>query len=263
MADPQYDNFWNKAAPGMLDMAGGLYTRNLANNEAASRLAAARGPLYNQQVAGASGMLTQAGNFDPNAFAADRFKEQQALLNPLYSTQENALMASLRAKGQLGLSSYAAAGVDPVTKTTQSWAPGTAVNPQLAAFYAARNAQQSKDAYGSMDQGQQYIDNLVKRSGLLSNAAANTQTSGIQGQNTQPSRAAGVAELLKGAGGVLKDTGVLKDIVRGAPGFIGSIPGMFGNGLSWLNQKMFGAPDTSMIGDFGGFDGADYSTSFT
>lgn len=262
MADPQYDNFWNKAAPGMLDVAGGLYTRNLANREASDRLSAARGPLYNQQIAGASGMLSQAGNFDPNAFAADRFKQQQALLNPLYSTQENDLMRSLRAKGQLGIASYSAAGVDPVSKTVQSWSPGTAVNPQLAAFYAARNAQQSKDAYGSMDQGQQYIDNLIKRSGMLSNQAANTQTSGIEGQRTQPSRAAGVAELLKGAGGVLKDTGVLKDIVRGAPGFIRGIPDTFGNGLSWLNQKMFGA-DTGMLGDFGGFDGADYSTSFT
>ncbi len=236
-----YQDFWGgtgdflkKAGPGMLDFGLGMYSKNAAQKEAAQRLAQAQGPIYQQATNAASGMLTSAGGFDPNAFAADRFKQQQALLDPVYAKQTSDLMSTLRGRGQLGIATYNP-GVEGITPN------GTAMNPQLAALFAAQNAQRSKDAYGSLDQGQQYLDKTLDRAGMLQRTAANAQDTGLQAARTQPSRAAANAELLKGGVGVLKDAGVLKDIFSKAPGMISS-------GVGWLKDWWNGGP--SLLGGF-------------
>lgn len=235
-----YDSFWSKAGPGLLDFGTGLYSKNAAEKEAAARLAAARGPLYNQQMNAASGMLTQAGSMDPTAFAADRFKANQDLVRPVQDQQLDSLMRRLRATGQLGIATYNP-GVEGITPN------GTAMNPQLAAFYAAQNAATAKASNASLQQGQDYLDNLVKRSGMLSGAAEGTQRSGLEGQRTQPSSAAGNAELLKSGLKVLGDTGLLK----GAGGMIGSGLGWLGNSISnWWNTPNFGGSNFKIGDDF-------------
>lgn len=238
-----YDDFWGKAGPGLLDFGLGMYSKDAAQKEAAKRLAAARGPLYDQAMSGASGMLSQAGSMNPDQFAADRFKANQALVQPVQDRDLDSFMRMLRAKGQLGMANYNP-GVEGITPN------GTAMNPQLAAFFAARNAATAKAANASMQQGQDYLDNLVRRSGMLSGQAANVQRSGLEGERTQPSRAAGNAELARGALKVLGDSGVLKDVFKSAPGMIGS-------GIDWLGNTISGwwnpAPQ-KMTGDFGSND---------
>ena len=236
----QYSQFWNKAGPGLLDFGLGLYSRNAAQKEAAQRLAQARGPVYDQATAGASGMLSAAGNFDPQSFAADRFKAQQALVAPVQQKQQEDLIRSLRAKGQLGISTYNP-GVEGITPN------GTPMNPQLAAFFAAQNAQRSKDAYGSLGEGQQYLNGILDRAGMLQRTAANAQSTGLEGVRTQPSRATSNAELIRGGLGVLKDSGILKDVV-------GRVPGMISGGIDWM-KNLFGGGDDI-------FGGADFSLGF-
>ncbi len=241
-----YDDFWNRylpqVGPGLLDFGVGLYNKRQGQNEAASRLSAAQGPLYGQYMGAAGTTLGQAGGFDPQAFAADRFNAQQQLLNPVYDKQLGDLMSTLRARGQLGISTYNP-GVPGITPN------GTPMNPQLAAFFAAQNAQRSKDAYNSLGAGQDYLDNLVKRAGMLQGGANATQNTGIAAQSTQPSRAAGNAELLKGLTGVLKNSNAVKQI-----------PGMIGGGIDWLkgvfNPEMPAAPAPT---DFTGFEPNPYS----
>lgn len=237
-----YDSFWSKAGPGLLDFGLGMYSKNAGQQEAAKRLAAARGPLYDQAMSGASGMLTQAGNMDPTQFAADRFNANQALVKPVQDQQLDSFMRLLRAKGQLGMANYNP-GVEGITPN------GTLMNPQLAAFFAARNAATAKASNDSLQQGQSYLDNLVKRAGMLSGQAANVQTSGIQGDNRVPSRSAGNAELIGGALKALGSSGVLKDGFKSASGMIGS-------GLDWLGNAVgnwWNGPQ-KLTGDFGGTD---------
>lgn len=242
MADTTtYDNFWSKAGPGLLDFGLGLYNKRQAQNEAAQRLQAARGPLYDRTTQAASGMLSQAGDFDPQKFATDRFNAGEALVAPVQEKQLNDLMSTLRARGQLGISTYnpGVAGITP---------NGTSMNPQLAAFFAAQGADRSRRAYDSLDQGQNYLDNLVKRTGMLNTQATNLQSTGIQAQNTQPSRAAATGEILKGAAGVLKNAGAVKDIFS-------ALPGMISGGANWL-KNIFSPSDTLL----GGYDtGNDFS----
>ena len=210
-----YDSFWNKAGPGLLDFGAGLYTKNAAQHEAADKLGAAQGPLYQQSANMSKGMLDAVGGFDPQAFATDRFNAKRSLMAPVEEKEFNDLYRKLYAKGQLGVANYNP-GIEGITPD------GTAMNPQLAAFFAAKNAQRAKDANASLGEGQAYIDSLLNRSGMLQKQASSVQSSGLEAQKTQPSRAAQTGELLRGVTGVLKDAGVYKDVVRGIPGALGS-----------------------------------------
>jgi hypothetical protein len=232
---PGYDDFWSKAAPGLLDLGLGAITRNQAQQEAASKLGTAQGPLYQASTNAAKGMLDQLGTADPQAFAKQRFDAQQALVSPVYDKQFDDLYRNLYAKGQLGTANYnpGVAGITP---------NGTAMNPQLAAFFAAKNAQQSKDAYSSMGEGQKYIDSLVNRAGMLQRTAGSTQNTGLEAQRTQPSRAAGNSELLRGVSGVLKNAGGL-----------GALPGAL--------RSPNDAPDMDRMGGLPDFNSDDYATN--
>lgn len=225
-----YDDFWSKVTPGLLNLGLGLYNKNQAQNEAESRLRAAQGPVYKAATDGATGLLSAAGA-NPDALAADRFAQQQALVKPVQDRQLADLQAMLRARGQLGIGVY--------NPGIEGFSPnGMLVNPQLAAYYAAQAGQRSKDAYNSLDAGQTYASNLVNRAKSLQDLASNAQQTGIQAQNTQPSRATGTAELLKGGLGVLKDAGVFNNL----PGMLSSgwdsIKGLFGgdSGPTWAGD---------------------------
>jgi hypothetical protein len=153
---------------------------------------------------------------DPNAFAAQRFQQQQALINPVNQKEIDDAMRSLHAKGLLGAGTYnpGIAGFTPDGVTQ--------VNPQMAAVYAGQGAARNQAAYGAMDEGQKYLNALLNRSGMLTNQASNVQSTGLAGQGRLPSRAAAFGQVASGLGGILKQPGVA---------------GMLGQGVDWLGNK--------------------------
>jgi len=216
------DEFWGKAGPGLLDLGAGLYNKNRAQKEAAQRLAAAQGPLYGQAMGGAGATLAEAGGFNPDALAANRFSTQESMLKPVQDKQLADLQRILYSKGMLGTSNYNP-GVEGITPD------GTPMNPQMAAFFAAQNADRAKRSQASLQEGQGYANNLVNRAGGLQQLAGGAQGTGIIAQGTQPSRATGNAEMLKGAIGMFsKNPGILKDLWG-----LGS--GLFKGGMDWLS----------------------------
>jgi hypothetical protein len=129
-------------------------------------------------------------------------------------------MRSLYAKGMLGISNYNP-GVEGITPN------GTAMNPQMAAFFAAQNAQRSKDAYGAMGQGpglSQQSHQAVRHAVGAGEPSAELRHHAQQVAGPAP-RAASNLQLVKGVGDILKNTGVLQ-----------KIPGMIGSGIDWLSQ---------------------------
>lgn len=215
-----YDDFWGRlkgATPGLFDLGVGAYGMNAGQKEAANRLRAAQGPLYNQQMGLASGMLAQAGNFDPTAAAKTRFDQAQSLLAPGDAKDQAALQRMLYARGQGGAASYT--GVD---------AGGAPVNPQMAAYLQQKNRRDAQMAYDSLDQGDRALNGMLNRANSMQQGAANTQQAGLQAQGTQPSRAAANMNLLKGAAGVLGKAGAFKPL-----------EGMFGKGVDWA-KGLFG-----------------------
>ena len=208
MAD--YNEFWGRAGPGLLDLGVGLYNKRAGQKEAQQRLQAAQGPLFQQAQAGAGGMLAQAGDFNPDELAASRFAAGEEMLAPVQAKQQADLIRMLRAKGMLGISNYNP-GVEGVTPS------GQAMNPQLAAFFAAQNADRTKRQQAALGQGQEYANQLVGRAGDLQRIGAGAQGTGLEAQRTQPSRAASNAGLIRGA----------VDIFRQNPNIIGDIGGMF------------------------------------
>lgn len=254
------DDFWSKAGPGLLDFGLNLYSQNSAQREAEERLKRARGPLYDQGNAAAQAALNQAAttagqatDFDPDKYAAERFAKQQALMKPVQDKNFADITRELYAKGQLGTGVYNP-GLEGFTSS------GMLMNPKLAAFYAAQEAQRSKDAAASMDAGQDYLDRLLKRAGLANqNAssaaqiAANAQRTGIEGEKLVPSKSTSNAQLIKGGMGILKDTGILGGIFK--PG------GMISTGADWL-KDLFGGADNGSSWDYGGFDDVDWGGGY-
>ncbi|MDO8534246.1 MAG: hypothetical protein Q7S17_05835 [Xanthobacteraceae bacterium] len=217
-----YDEFWGKAGSGMLDLGVGLYNKNAAQKAAAQRLALAQGPLYQQAMGGAGATLGEAGGFNPDALAANRFNAGEALLKPGQDAQMADLQRMLYAKGMLGSATYQ--GVTP---------GGPPMNPQMAAFFNAQNADRAKRAQASLGEGQDYANNLVNRAGGLQRIASGTQGTGITAQNTQPSGAAGNAQLWQGVAGMFaKNPGMLKDIWNWGSGLFSGGGG--GGGMDWF-----------------------------
>lgn len=228
-------DFWRRAekgVPGMFDLGAGLYGMNAGQKEGQQRLNAAQDPLYRQASTASGAALTAAGNMDPRAAAAERFNAQSGLLAGKDSADEASLMRMLHAKGMLGAASFNP-GVEGVNPT------GTPMNPQMAAFYAARGGRDARMAADSLDFGDNQVDRMLKRSGMLGDQAANRQRSGIAAQGMIPSRTAANVNLLKGVGDVMKNTGVLKDV-----------GGLFGKGYDWLTGGGFKTPwlDTAATG---------------
>lgn len=221
------------AAPGLFDLISGGVTSRMGQNEAANRLRTAQGPLYGQSMDAAQAALGQAGSMDPNAFAKQRFDAQQGMLAGKDAADMQSLQRILQAQGQGGLAAFNP-GVDGINPN------GQAMNPQMAAFLAAKNARDSKMSADSLDAGQAQIDRLVNRSGMLQKNAAATQGAGITAQGTQPSKSAAMLKMLGGAGDIMKKSG------------------MFGTGMDWLKKTIgnsgwgnfdFSAGDSSFFGE--------------
>lgn len=232
----QDQNFWRNIGSGMFDLGTGLYGMNAGQKEARQRVAAAQGPLYQSQTAGAQTALNRAGAIDPRAAGAEWLQGQQGLLAGKDAADEQAILRRLHATGMLGSAVYnpGVAGINPT---------GAAMNPQLAAYYAARGGRDAKMAAEAMDRGEGQIDRMINRSGMLSTQAANTQNSGLRAQAAIPSRAAANTNLLRGVGGVLKQPGVLTEL-----------GGLFGRGMDWLGNTtgLWGGPE--LLNSFGDWE---------
>lgn len=232
-------DFWRrgtKALPGLFDLGAGVYGMRAGEREADKRLQEARGPAYDAAMAASGQALTAAGNMDPRAAAAERLKAQQGLLAGKDAADETALIRMLHAKGMLDAGVYNP-GVEGI-------APGsTPMNPQLAAFYAARGGRDAKMAADSLDMGDAQVDRMLQRSGMLANQANAQQRAGIEAAKLRPSRAAGNMNLLKGASSIFKDMG----------GF-DKVGGLFGKGFDWLSGNSPYASGNAAWGGGGDFD---------
>lgn len=213
----QDTDFWRragKAAPGLFDLGVGVYGMSAAEDEAEQRLKAAQGPQYDAALAASSTALKRAGSLDPQKAAQQRFKAQSGLLAGKDAADEAALLRMLHHQGMLDVANFNP-GVKGITPS------GVAMNPHLAAFYAGRGARDATMAADSLDYGDRTLDNMLKRSGMLQDQAAARQRMGLEASRTQPSRAASRMNLLKGGAGILRDTGLLNDLWKGAQGLFG------------------------------------------
>lgn len=215
----QDSDFWRNMGKqgmmgGLFDLGAGIYSTNQANKEASSRLRQAQGPLYDKAMSAAGTTLDRAGSFDPRAAGRERFNAAQGLLAGADSKSLDDLMRRLHVQGQSGIGSFS--GVAP---------GGAAVNPQMEAYFKAKADRDARMAYDSLGEGEAQLDRQLNRSGMLQQQAAQRQNTGIQAQSTQPSRSAQTLNLLRGAGSILKDTGLLND-------GLDWLKNTFGNGAS-------------------------------
>jgi hypothetical protein len=211
------------AVPGLVDMGVGLYGMTAGRREAADRLREAQGPLYDEAMAASRGALSRAGSMDPKAAAQERFNAAQGLLSGQDAASEAALWRNLQAKGMLGLSSY-----DPGASGVST--AGGPINPIAAAHYAARNQRNAQMSYDALNEGEGQIDRMLQRSGRLQDQAGNRQRTGLEAARTQPSRAAANMNLLKGASGILRESGMLPGVVSTGKDWLS---GLFGGGNSF------------------------------
>jgi hypothetical protein len=208
-------DFWNrldKAAPGLLNTGANILGANAARRENAGMIADAQGPLYRQAMRQAGAALADNGS--------EWLRNQRSLLAGPDAADEDALFRRLQATGMLGAASYNP-GVEGVTPN------GTAMNPQMAAFYAARNARNAKMASDAQDQG-------INRAAKLHGIAAGAQNTGMGAMNPATKTNARM-NLLKGGASIAKDLGYgVKDVA-----------GLFKGGADWLGNATgwWGGPE--------------------
>jgi hypothetical protein len=107
-------------------------------------------------------VMGQAKDFDPRTFAAQRYQEQQDLLAPTRSLQQQSLMQDLFSKGGFGLT----------TNGQAADGASAGVNPYVQSLASAWGQQDKQMAYDSLGQGESYLDNLLRRQGGLFNSGA-------------------------------------------------------------------------------------------
>jgi hypothetical protein len=238
MDDGQFWKRMDAGMPGMIGAGLGIWSGNQLAKGNAELLNRAQSPLYKQSMAASGQALANAGNMDPKAAAQERFNAQQQLLAGQDTADENALFRRLNAMGMLGAASHESASLNPA-------AGGGPINPQMAAFYAARNQRNAQSAYDSLREGEGMIDNQLRRSGMLASQAGGLQNSGLAAQRTQVNPGAKNASLAKAGYNMLKDTGLLKDA-----------GGMLRSGASWLGD-LFNSGSSNAF-DMGALAGDDY-----
>lgn len=209
-------SFWEKFGPGMLQLGGGYLGERMAARRGEAELRKAQGPLYDQLMGQAGRSLSLAGSMDPQVMAAQRFAQQQALLAPGMEADRQDLMRQLQKQGLLGVSSFS-----PVPGTVAT--PGVAMNPHLAALYAAQEGAKAKSAYDAQREGEAYLDSLLRRSGMLQGQAQVARSTGQMARGYLPSKPSIGETLLRGGMSLLKDPRALK-----------SVTGMIGSGIDWL-----------------------------
>ena len=156
--DAKYANVNNGFATSNVDPATGKVGYSLNAPYATAR---------DQYLDSANKVMGQAKDFNPQTFAADRFKAWQGLLAPERSKQGQDLLQSLNTSGRMGLS---------VNTDTQNGVVG--LNPIANAMFAAQ-AQADKEAgYQSLREGESYLDNLLSRQKGLFGQATDLETRG-------------------------------------------------------------------------------------
>jgi hypothetical protein len=234
-------------AGGMFDTVLGIYGARQGAKGNAEMLRRAQGPLYQQSMDASGRALSNAGSMDPKAAAAERFAAQQALLAGGDQASENELFRRLDKMGMLGASTYEGAGTDPVSGTKQSWGAGAGpVNPQMAAFYAARNQRNSQAAYDALNQGEAQIDRQLGRSSNLAQQAGALQNQGLQAQRTQVNPGAKKFNVVKGAASIAKDLGLGSSIggmFKGAADWLGGATGLWGGSAPTGSYDSYGTGD--------------------
>jgi len=220
-------SFWDGLGTGLLQTGVGVLSGKESEKAMLERLKAARGPLYDQEIGLASKSLALAGNMDPKAAAAERFAAQQGLVAPSNEADEQALMRKLQAKGMLGVASY---GAVPGTAPQ----PGVAMNPYLAALYAAQAGAKNKAAYDSLGEGERYLDQLINRSQKLQAAPVDRASAMYR---MTPLKQSTSSRLLQGAGSLLSNPEIVK-------GIGGLFSGLFGGSKT---------PTPATSGPFGGY----------
>ena len=230
-----WSQFGQQYGPGLLsgalELGGGLLRDQRAASSNEALLRRAQGPYFDQQQQLAGQALTQAGNLDPRAMAAERFAAQQQLMAPGEEAQRQDLMRQLQRQGLLGLSSHAAV---PGVVTT----PGQPVNPYVASLLAAQQTQRARSAFDSLREGEQQVNQLINRSGALQGQALGTRAAGQTAlQQAQISgRKPNITDtLLRGGLNILKTPQAQKsifDLLKGVPGMLGLGGGGYTNPFS-------------------------------
>ena len=211
-------SFWDVAGPGLIEGGANYWLNQRNQKQAEDRLRRAQGPLYDQSLGLAGTSLNLAKGMDPQAFAAERFKAQQALVAPGQAAAQQELMRQLQARGMLDVASFS-----PVAGTTAT--PGVSMNPQFAALYAAQAGANSKSAYDSLAEGQAYLDSLIKRSGMLQGQAQLSRSTGQKAMEAIPRKPSLADSALR----TISRPGVATSIFKG----IQELPGLFNQGVDW------------------------------
>ena len=230
-------SFWDTVGPGLLQTGGNIYLRQKAAQEAEDRLRRAQGPLYNQTQDLAGQTLNLAQGMDPAKMAADRFAQQQAILEPGMQADQLALFRQLQAKGLLNAASFA-----PVAGTLNT--TGGPMNPQMAALFAAQQGAKSQAAYQSLGEGQQYLNDLLQRSGMLQGQGQRAQATGQTAMGQIPAKPSIAAQIVGGGMDILKDPSARSAVWNA----VKKIPGMLGSAGDWLGEIS--------MPDFGTYSGA-------
>lgn len=196
-------DFWGRiraGAPGLLDMGVNAIGNRGVRREGQRELNLAEGADYQNPMAASRTALNRAGSLDPRASGAEWMRDQRALLAPGDAADEAGLLRMLNSTGMLGASSYGVQG------------PGAAAvsqNPLAAAFYAQRANRDQRMAAESLDRGEAAIDRQLGRSSRLQTQAQGNRAGTLNARATVPSKAVSTAEMLRGASGILRDTGLL------------------------------------------------------
>lgn len=262
--------FWDSignAVPGMLQTGVNFFGQKQAAQGAEDELRKAQGPLYAQTQQMAGNALNMAGSMDPKAAAAERYQAQQNIVAPNEEAQRLKILRELQAKGQTGVASHApVAGAGGVPGVAGQ--PGAPINPQLAAFYAAQQAGRNTAAYNSLNEGENQINRMLDRSGMLQKQAQGQQSTGQLARRSMPKAPSIGSTLLQGASGLLSNPGMMSAIAGGAKDLFG---GLFGGGgltanpdfgTAWATPDYYDPWSAGSWGSQMGGSGSDYFSMY-
>lgn len=234
---------WADTGAGMFNLGANWYGADQQKRADEKRLAAARGPLYESQLASAGNLQAQAGGVTPQA----EFDAMRGLVQPGRAADQASLMRQLQAKGLMGVSNYT--GASPTAPTGvgtpqgQSWTPGMLTNPHMAALFAAQQGADARMAAGAIGSSRAEQSRLLNESRAQSGAATGSQQRGMApyapGSGVSAAGKSAMPGLLGGLGGLLKNTGMFSGIAKGIGDLLGD---SFGGGTyntpgsSWLGR---------------------------
>jgi hypothetical protein len=158
----QYRNQLNK--PTYHQNSYGTSTIDPATGQTRFQLSGPYQGFRDQAFGQAQNSFDLANSMDPQQFANDRYKAAQSLLAAGDQSAESGLMQDLYNKGGFGLQTNRSAA--PTVDANGQIVPGSgnvSVNPYVNTFMNARNDRNAGMAYGSLREGQSYLDTLLNR----------------------------------------------------------------------------------------------------